>query len=130
MVNNGTETATGIEVEFVLPTGTVYVGGNEFSVSIGNVSPIRDNFTLNELPAGETAVIQLNFFSLTDSPIDHYAEVIAMNEEDLDSTPNNGTPPIVNEDDETVISTGLGANTNSATISTNEEATISLIAVS
>jgi CARDB. len=129
LVNNGTETATGIEVEFILPTGTVYVGGNEFSISIGNVSPIRDNFTLNELLAGETAVIQLNYFSLTDSPIDHYAEVVALNEDDVDSTPDNGTPPTVNEDDETAISTGLGANTNEASISTNETGTISRLEI-
>ena len=33
-----------------------------------------------------------------------YAQVTAANEQDTDSTPNNGTPPIPNEDDEASVS--------------------------
>ncbi len=118
LVNNGTEDATGIEVSFIEPDGTVYRGSNPFSISRGDMSSYNNLYTLDELPAGETAVIELNYFSLTDSPINHYAEVIAMNEDDLDSTPNNGTPLTVNEDDETAISTEASASTNSIETST------------
>ena len=118
LVNNGTEDATGIEVSFLPPAGTVIRGSNPFAISRGEMSTYNNLYTLDELPAGETAVIELNYFSLTDSPINHYAEVSAMNEDDLDSTPNNGTPPTVNEDDETSISTEESASTNSVESST------------
>ncbi len=121
LTNNGNEDASGIEVEFVLPAGTVYQGSNPFSISRGNMSSYNNLYTLNELSAGETVVIELNYFSLTNAPIHHYGEVIATNEEDIDSTPNNGTPPTVNEDDETAISTAEGATTNSSTISSSND---------
>lgn len=114
LVNNGTLTATGIEVSFSLPSGTVYQGENPFSISQGDMSTFNNLFTLAELPAGESVTIQLNYFSLTDSQLNHYAEVVAANEEDADSTPDNGTPPSVNEDDETAVSTGPRATTNAA----------------
>lgn len=114
LVNNGTEICTGIEIDFALPAGTVYRGSNPFSISRGSMSPYNNLYTLNELPAGETAVIELNYFSLSNGPIAHYAEIALCNEPDIDSTPGNGTPISVNEDDETAVSTELIASTYSA----------------
>jgi len=120
--NNGSERATDIAVDFVLPTGTVYVGSNPFMISRGRMSTINNEYTLDELAAGETAVIQLNYFLKSSLSQIHYAQISLTNEEDRDSSPDNGTPPVANEDDETAVATSVAATLNELTINQNEEA--------
>lgn len=103
--NTGAETATGVVVNVDLPAGVVPQGGNEYSSTQGNFAPYGSgNWTVGSLAAGATAILQVNYFLKSGGPIDFYAQVIAANEEDGDSTPNNGTVGSPNEDDEAGIS--------------------------
>ncbi|HFA50018.1 MAG TPA: hypothetical protein ENJ95_13500 [Bacteroidetes bacterium] len=108
ITNAGPQTATGIVIDFPRPSGTVYTGGNEWTATQGSFNPFgNEQWTVGSLPAGSTASITVSYFLLQNNLPDAYAQVIAANETDVDSTPNNGTPPSVNEDDE--ASTGGGS---------------------
>ncbi|MBI1224298.1 MAG: hypothetical protein GC192_03590 [Bacteroidetes bacterium] len=99
--NTGSEPATGVKISFKKPTGVVYVGGNEFTASQGSFNPNGDEiWTVGNIPANSSATLTVNYFLLNTSVPVAYAQVIAANETDSDSQPNNGTPPTVNEDDE------------------------------
>lgn len=99
--NTGTQTAHDIVVAFPKPAGTVYQGGNEFTASQGTFSPYgNQEWTIDSLEAGQTIVLSAKLFLLTPLPGVSYAQVLAQAEPDADSTPGNGTPPTVNEDDE------------------------------
>ena len=99
--NTGASNATGIAVSFPKPNGTVYEGGNEWAASDGIFSPFgNEEWVLANLPAGNSVTLTVNYFMLTALPTSVYAQVVAANETDADSTPDNGTPPSANEDDE------------------------------
>ncbi|HFA51597.1 MAG TPA: DUF11 domain-containing protein [Bacteroidetes bacterium] len=99
--NTGGQTATGVEVSFAKPAGVVYTGGNEFTASQGTFNPNGDEiWTVGSIPAGGSATMTVSYFLLANTAPDAYAQVSAANETDSDSTPGNGTPPSVNEDDE------------------------------
>jgi len=100
VVNTGTVTATNIGIDIPLFDGMVYSGGNEASASLGTFVPFNNFWTIASLNAGQTATISLRYFSLQTISSAGYAQVISMDGTDTDSTPNNGTPPSVNEDDE------------------------------
>ncbi len=109
--NTGGEPATGVQVSFKKPNGVVYVGGNEFTVSQGSFNAFgSEEWTVGSIPAGGSATLTVNYFLLNASSPMAYAQVVAQNEQDIDSTPNNGTPPTPNEDDE--ASTGGGGPPN------------------
>ncbi len=99
--NDGPQTATDIVVQFSSPDGVKYVGGNEFQTSAGSFYPYgSETWELASLPPGGEVQLRVNYFlSVADAPT-AYAQIVAANETDIDSTPNNGTPPSVNEDDE------------------------------
>ncbi|MEO1260633.1 MAG: CARDB domain-containing protein [Bacteroidota bacterium] len=99
--NQGGLEATGIRVHFAKPAGVVYLGGDEFVASAGTFNPFgSEEWSVDVLGPGETATLTVNYFLLQDDQPVVYAQVIAANEPDADSTPGNGTPPSVNEDDE------------------------------
>jgi len=99
--NTGSETATGVKVSFAKPVGVVYMGGNEFSASQGTFDVFgTENWNVGSLTPGQTATLTVNYFLLNPNAPVAYAQVNAANEQDSDSTPGNGTPPLVNEDDE------------------------------
>ena len=101
LTNNGDQTATGVEVSFEKPNGVVYVGGNEYTASQGSFNPNGNQiWSVGSIPAGGSATLTVNYFLLANTAPVAYSQVIAANETDMDSTPNNGTPPTVNEDDE------------------------------
>ncbi|HHM21155.1 MAG TPA: hypothetical protein ENJ20_03935, partial [Bacteroidetes bacterium] len=101
ITNAGPQTATGVVVHFPKPAGTVYTGGNEWTATQGSFNPFgNEQWTVGNVPAGDTASITVSYFLLQNDLPDAYAQVIAANENDADSTPGNGTPPSVNEDDE------------------------------
>ncbi len=103
--NNSSFPATGVQVEIPLPDGLVFSGGNEFEASQGTYSPYSSRvWDIGDLGPGESAAININFFVVGSGSIDFYAQVIAVNEDDVDSTPNNGSCCTVNEDDEGYIS--------------------------
>ncbi|MEZ4955021.1 MAG: CARDB domain-containing protein [Saprospiraceae bacterium] len=101
LTNNGDAPATGIQVSFAKPAGVVYTGGNEYTASQGSFNPNGNEvWTVSSLAPGQSATLTVNYFLLQNTLPTAYAQVTAANEDDVDSTPNNGTPPSVNEDDE------------------------------
>lgn len=100
LINTSSNPTTGVKVHFPEPNGLVLQGGNEYSASQGTYAPFGSNeWDVGTLAGGASATLDLNFFMLS-SPIDAFAQVIAANELDIDSTPNNGTCCIGSEDDE------------------------------
>lgn len=119
LTNMGDGIATGIVVNVPLPNGTVYQGGSEFTLTGGHFFPsflpdIANGWSVDQLAAGESVTLTANFFLLTSNPVFHYVEVIAANEIDTDSTPDNGTNPTVSEDDEAIIILPLPENPDCA----------------
>ena len=103
VINEGTMPLTGVVVDVPLPDGVTFEGGNEFAATKGNYSPYGNRqWTVGNLGVGQSATLEVNYFVLSSNTIVVYGEVIALNEIDIDSTPNNGTPPSTNEDDETL----------------------------
>lgn len=101
LVNKGPQAATGVKVKWEKPAGVVYTGGNEFTASQGSFNPNGDQvWTVGSIPANGTATLKVSYFLLQNGAPVTYAQVIATNETDVDSQPNNGTPPTVNQDDE------------------------------
>lgn len=101
LINKGPATATDVAVRYAKPAGVVYAGGNEHNATIGTFYPYdNEHWTVSSLDSGAIATLTVNYFLLqNDLPV-AYAEVISANEPDIDSTPDNGTLPNVNEDDE------------------------------
>ncbi|HFA51115.1 MAG TPA: hypothetical protein ENJ95_19045, partial [Bacteroidetes bacterium] len=110
ITNAGDIAATGVKVHFPHPSGVVYTGGNEFTASQGSFAPLNgEEWNVGTLPAGASATLRVNYFLLQNNLPEAYAQVTAANETDVDSTPNNGTPPSVNEDDEASTAGGSPA---------------------
>jgi len=104
LTNNGTETATGITVDVPLPAGVVYTGGNEFTASQGSLTTFGDNvWSVGDLGPGITATLVVNYFSLSAAGYTQYAEVLSLNELDIDSAPGNGNGTSSMEDDEVFL---------------------------
>ena len=108
VVNNGTLQANNVDIEIPLYTGMVFSGGEEFTATRGSFNPYATQkiWSISELGAGESASITLRYFSLQTITEAGYAQVTGMSGQDVDSTPNNGTPPSVNEDDEATTNGG------------------------
>ncbi len=101
LVNKGPQAATGVKVKWMKPVGVVYTGGNEFVASQGSFNPNGDQvWTVGSVPANGSATLRVSYFLLQNGAPITYAQVTAANETDVDSQPNNGTPPTVNQDDE------------------------------
>jgi len=103
--NEGSVSVADIIVDVPMPAGVVYEGGNEFS-STGAAATFtaygsnQGLLTVAELLPGESSVVTINYFLRVPSAPAQYAQVLTASEPDVDSTPGNGTPPTVNEDDE------------------------------
>ncbi len=101
LTNDGPETATGVVVDFQAPDGVVYVGADPFSIDGGSFDPFASQlWSINSIPAGTSVSLTVNYFLLSPEAPVAYAQVTSANEEDSDSSPGNGTPPVANEDDE------------------------------
>ena len=111
VTNTGTEAANFIEISIPLYEGMVFSGGEEFTATQGTFSPYgNQSWLVGALGVGQSANIEVRYYPLENNSEPGYAQVIGMGtSQDIDSTPNNGTPPIVNEDDE--ASTDDGGNT-------------------
>ena len=105
LTNRGAFPATGIKVKIPLPNGLVYVGGNEYATKKGFFVPYLgiDEWVIDNLAVGESAIIEINYFLLTSDNFNIFAQVTALREPDFDSTPNNGICCTANEDDEAVL---------------------------
>lgn len=118
--NTGNARATGLKVAFPLPEGTAFSNKMVFN---GTYSDWSGNWRIDELEAGETAVMDLRVFTLVDGQaIEAYGQVIALDQEDMDSTPDNGICCSTSEDDEVVLTVmpTNGIQSNPTTISLNQ----------
>lgn len=104
VTNQSGETFENIQVTFDFDSNIRLVGGNEYTSSAGTT--LSESWTSNPvwnigtMGAGSVKTISLNVYSITNSPMEIYAEISQATGTDVTSTPGNGTPPTVNEDDE------------------------------
>ncbi|MCC6723577.1 MAG: hypothetical protein IT258_03645, partial [Saprospiraceae bacterium] len=92
--------ASDIKIKFPKPTGVAYVAGNEFTTSLGDFNTNDEIWTLDFLPKNSSGTLTVNYFLQNPTAPVAYAQVISALQTDVDSAPNNGTPPTPNEDDE------------------------------
>lgn len=120
--NVGTLPATGIEIDLDLSdrTQAVLVGNFEAIASDGIFRPVPSTWSLEELGLGEEARLEVQYFPLVED-YTPYAQVVKADQEDIDSTPNNGVCCNPNEDDEASISLGafVASGYSSTTVKTS-----------
>lgn len=100
LTNTGIIEATGVAVSLDLQDKVIQVGGSEIVMDTGDYSDgIWDNITI---PAQGSVSLTIELFSFVPL-LEIFAEVIAMDQVDDDSTPNNGVCCTPLEDDEAVF---------------------------
>ena len=105
LVNTIDTDVTGIVVSFpVLEQGVTRVAGTEEIVTHGTYDIFKGEWVIDNLPAGERASINIRLFAREDG-VSLFAQVVKADQEDLDSSPNNGQCCDAMEDDEAVFST-------------------------
>ena len=92
--NDGPSTATGIVVRDVVPAGLTLT---THDASQGDYDPQTGLWTVGELEAGDTATLTVVATTTSDGTITNRAEVVAVDQDDSDSTPDNDAP---GEDDQ------------------------------
>ena len=104
--NNGNETATGIELEFDKNSSLNITGTPSVSQGTSQAHwTDTPRWNVGTLAAGQTATITYSIFALSEN-INLYGQVIAQNQNDSDSSPNNGNGTTPNEDDEVSFPNG------------------------
>ena len=99
--NTGSEIARAVNISIPLLSGMVFSGGEEFTATQGNYQPYGSQlWAVGNVGAGQSASITITYYALENISTPGYAQVFSMSGMDIDSSPNNGTPPSVNEDDE------------------------------
>ena len=124
--NNGSDLAENIEIQVPRPSDVIYSGGNEYVASQGSIKVYSsDIWRVGDLASGESATLQLNYFRMESDPFPVYAQVLSVDQIDDDSTPDNGSCCIANEDDEAVLQVEVapptfvrrnGSNANAITL--------------
>ncbi len=101
VTNEGTATATGVIASDPLPAGLEYAGASN-----SNYDPSTGDWYIGELPAGESVTLDILVeVQASEGNIINHAQVIDTDQEDIDSTPDNGSPtdaPENREDDEDI----------------------------
>ena len=113
LTNEGTQAVSGVEVSFDLDASAKLKGGDEYTASQGTLESFWTQtpiWQIGNLAAGQSETITLNIFTLSGDEMPIYGQVSAASGNDPDSSPNNGTAPNPNEDDEAVF-TFNGSNT-------------------
>ena len=100
--NNGPSDATGVQVRDQIPAGTSFVSANP---SRGTYDQTTGVWNVGSISAGISATLQITVTVNTAAAITNTAQVIAADQPDPDSTPNNNDP---NEDDQASVSTQQG----------------------
>ncbi|MGB0929948.1 MAG: T9SS type A sorting domain-containing protein [Chitinophagales bacterium] len=109
ITNNGAAAASGVMVDFPVPEGMAFTSKTE---SQGSYNLWFQTWDIGTLQPGETATLVLTLFTLNPgTDVTAYTEITAANENDIDSTPDNGNGVLAVEDDEAVsiLSSGGGA---------------------
>ena len=98
LTNNGGAIATNVKVSAPLPDGFVNTSN---STTAGNYNLFFEEWTVPVLAPGASAELTLVLFALEQNSAKMFSEVIASDQPDPDSTPNNGDGVTPQEDDET-----------------------------
>ncbi len=124
--NTSNTTATGVEVSFPIPDGMVH---SSQSTTNGDYFSWTGSWVIGTIAPNSSATLNLDLFTMNaNGPFTNFAQVVQANENDIDSTPNNGFAPNANEDDEAVV-TILPNNGNSGG-GTNDNPVVTLSAPS
>ena len=94
--NSGGTTATGVVIRDALPSALNYLS----SESVGAYSAGSGNWFVGNVPSGETETLTILATVNQSGNIENCAQVIAANQNDVDSTPNNN---VVFEDDQDCV---------------------------
>ncbi|NNJ10065.1 DUF11 domain-containing protein [Chloroflexales bacterium ZM16-3] len=100
--NSGPSLATGVQVGERLPTGATVLGTTP---SKGSYNPATNVWSVGNLALNEVATLSLSVQLTGLGPFTNVAEVVASNQFDPDSTPNNSAS---SEDDQASATVGLG----------------------
>jgi len=105
ITNSGNFTANNVVVQLApLPGELVFLGGDEYSVTLGDFSPYGTRqWNIGTLGVGQTALLDLNFYNKGINEKSIYLEVISADGPGDDSTPGNGNGMTSLEDDETTV---------------------------
>jgi uncharacterized repeat protein (TIGR01451 family)/fimbrial isopeptide formation D2 family protein len=87
VTNHGPDAATGVAVRDQLPDGVTYVGD-----AGGTYDPVTGTWTIGSLGVGESATLAITVSVGGAGTITNTAEVVASNQRDPNSTPDNGDP--------------------------------------
>ena len=100
--NEGTEEATKVVIDFPMPNGLVYVSQIQ---TAGTYDNWLGTWKLDNIPEGGVERLELTLFTLKDdAAIINFAQVIELDQDDADSTPDNNTGVVPAEDDEAAVS--------------------------
>ena len=124
ITNGSATTATGIKANIAKPDQVVYTGGNEFNTAQGTFDLYgTETWDVGSIGPGDQAVFTANYFRVSANPLTLYGQVTASDQSDPDSTPNNGSCCVANEDDEaarSLLAAFSGVNNRSTAFESND----------
>lgn len=98
VANDGPSDATGVELTDVLPAGVTY----EADDSGGDYDPTTGVWDVGDVEAGDSVSLAVTVTVVAAGDITNVAEVTDVEEDDVDSTPDNGVPTEDDQDDVTI----------------------------
>lgn len=127
VTNNGAAAASGVMIDFPIPEDMAFTSKIE---SQGSYNLWFQTWDVGVLQSGETATLSLTLFTLNPgTDVIAYAEVIAANETDIDSTPSNGNGSSAVEDDEAAFTLSNGSSGGKGDLESNIVGESSLLTV-
>jgi uncharacterized repeat protein (TIGR01451 family)/gliding motility-associated-like protein len=91
--NEGTEIATNVEIQDILPSNMSFVSSSQFTNKTGTLTA-----NISNIAVGQTITLNYIVRIINASSGTNYAQITKADQKDKDSTPNNG--PLVDEDDD------------------------------
>lgn len=79
------------------------VRANSAEATKGRYSTYYEIWSIDTLKAGDSATLRVRAFVNATPPLSRFAQIVAQNEEDLDSKPDNNTTSTPQEDDEALL---------------------------